>query len=285
MHFAKILPAFLSLLPLAVSAVRTRDTDSTTTHISTKVLILGGGMAGVSAAHSLVFGSNITDFLVVEARDELGGRVKQGHIGGLNVEFGANWIQGLGNNPVWKLAQKYGVKNRYSNWASIDYFTASGWEAEGGPLEAAVDRYEEVVFMAASADAGRRQALGLPDLSMKAGLRMNGWNPLTPEERTAEYFSHDWEQAEPPIESSFIETVVAYNETFIESGNSDNNLVIDQDGYKQVVLKYGAEIPGWSNKVLLNQVVETIEYDSEGVTVTTSGGLTIHAKYALCTFS
>lgn len=242
-------------------------------------------MTGVSAAHSLALNLNITDFLVVEARSELGGRVQQGRIGGLNVEFGANWIQGLGNNPVWKLAQKYGVKNRYSNWSSIDYFGAGGWESEDGPLGRAVEEYEEVAFTAASADAGRRKELGLPDLSMKAGLKMVGWNPLTPEERTAEYFSHDWEQAEPPIESSFIGTVEAYNESFIESGNSTNNLVIDQNGYKQVILKYGDEVPGWGDKVLLNQVVETIEYNSEGITVTTSGGLTIHAEYALCTFS
>lgn len=242
-------------------------------------------MTGVSAAHSLAMDLGITDFLIVEARHELGGRVQLGHIGGINVEFGANWVQGLGNNPIWKLAQKYNIENRYSNWSSIDYFTADGWEGEDGPLQEAVDRYEEEVFVAASADAGRRKALGLPDLSMKAGLKMNGWNPLTAEERAAEYFSHDWEQAEPPIESSFIGTVEAFNETFIESGNSNNNIVIDQQGYQQVILQYGDEIPGFAEKVMLNQVVETIEYSKDGVTVTTKGGYTIHAEYALCTFS
>lgn len=227
---------------------------------------------------------NITDFLVVEARHELGGRVQQGSIGGFNVEFGANWIQGLGNNPIWKLAQKYDVKNLYSNWSSIDYYTADGWEGEDGALQAAVYRYEDV-FPAVSAAAGRRKALNLPDLSMKAGLKLSGWNPLTHQERTAEYVAHDWEMAEPPIESSFIGSIEAFNETFVESGNGDNNLVIDQGGFKRVVLEYGDEIPDWKDKVLLNQVVETIEYNSEGVTVTTKGGYTIHAEYALCTFS
>jgi heterodisulfide reductase subunit A-like polyferredoxin len=49
--------------------------------VETEVLILGGGMTGVSAAHSLYFDANITDFLIVEGRDELGGRVQNHRIG------------------------------------------------------------------------------------------------------------------------------------------------------------------------------------------------------------
>jgi polyamine oxidase len=53
-------------------------------------------------------------------------------------------------------------------------------------LQQAITRYEEDVFFQAAADAGRRKEMGLPDLSMKAGLKMNGWNPTTPEEWAAE---------------------------------------------------------------------------------------------------
>lgn len=284
MHFRSILPLSLlplSLLPLTTLALRPRDERV----LNTTVLILGGGMTGVSAAHSLAIDRNITDFLVLEARHELGGRVQQGKIGDLNIELGANWVEGLGTNPIWTLAQKYGINNRYSNWSNIDYFTEDGWQDETGSLAQALTRYEEEVFIKASADAGRRKALGLPDLSMKAGLRVAGWNPLTPEERAAEYFSHDWEQAEPPVESSFIGTIEVYNETFIEFGNSDNHLVIDQGGYKQVIIKYGDEIPNFQDKVLFGEVVETIEYRNDGVTVKTASGLTVNAEYALCTFS
>ncbi|KAG0642597.1 hypothetical protein HOY80DRAFT_1036181 [Tuber brumale] len=253
--------------------------------IHTKVLILGGGMAGVTAARTLAQDLNVTDFLIVEARGELGGRVQNTMIGNTSIEFGANWIQGLGRNPIWELAQKYEVKNRLSVWSNIDYYTESGWEGEDGPLKAAMDKYEEEIFPLASADAGRRVALGLPDLSMKAGLRVNGWAPMTPEERAAEYFSHDWEYAEPPIYSSFIECVNSYNESFIESSSSDNNLVIDPRGYKTVIIKQAEEIPSHQPKIMLNQVIETITYTSTGVTVTTKSGHTIHAEYALCTFS
>ncbi|KAF8539216.1 amine oxidase [Trichophaea hybrida] len=253
--------------------------------IETEVLILGGGMTGVSAAHALYYDYNISDFLIVEARHELGGRVQDSRIGNYTIEFGANWIEGLGENPIWKLAQKFNVKNRYSNWTSIDYFTKAGWEGEDGPLRQAVTRYEEEAFIAASADAGRRKDLGLPDLSMKAGLKINGWNPTTPEEWAGEYFSHDWEYAEPPLESSFIGTVEAYNESFVESGDSTNNIVIDPMGYKQVVLRYAAEIPDLSRHTLLNQIVTNITYSNNSVTAVTSSGITIKARRAVCTFS
>jgi len=74
-----------------------------------------------------------------------------------------------------------------------------------GPLQRAIKRYDGEVFDAASADAGRRKDLGLPDLSMKVGfvfviifgpakiiyrfcdrLKIHGWNPTTPEEWAAE---------------------------------------------------------------------------------------------------
>jgi monoamine oxidase len=42
--------------------------------IKTKVAILGGGMSGTMAARTLSQ-ANISDFLIVEARHELGGRM------------------------------------------------------------------------------------------------------------------------------------------------------------------------------------------------------------------
>lgn len=87
------------------------------------------------------------------------------------------------------MAQKYNIKNQFSNWTSLDYFNDKGWESDG-KIEKAIDRYEEEVFPEAQSTAGTRKELGLPDLSMKAGLSLTGWNALTPEEKLAEYFSH-----------------------------------------------------------------------------------------------
>ena len=80
--------------------------------IKTKVAVLGGGMAGVIAARTLAQ-SNVSDFLIVETRHGLGGRMMSTEFAGVVVELGANWVQGTENNitgqanPFWDLALKY----------------------------------------------------------------------------------------------------------------------------------------------------------------------------------
>ena len=95
----------------------------------TTVLILGGGVAGVIAARTL-HEKGIDRFLIVEARDELGGRMCSTPFGAegrrVTVELGANWIQGTqeGNgsaNPILTLAQKHGLKT-----AESDFYTSIG---------------------------------------------------------------------------------------------------------------------------------------------------------------
>ncbi|KAG8961739.1 hypothetical protein FRC03_005018 [Tulasnella sp. 419] len=279
--FSVLLALTGSFYPIIVSANNDKGSSKV---IHTKVLILGGGLTGITAARTLALEQKVDDFLVVEARDILGGRMRQGEIGGLKVEFGANWVQGLGSNPIWALTQKYGVKNQYSDWTSIDYFTGDGHDDEG-LIEEALVRYEEKAYPKASEHAQIRERRGLPDLNMKAGLNLAGWKAQTPEEKAVEYFSFDWEQAEPPVMSSYIQSINSYNENFIGFGNGDNQLVIDQRGFKEIIVGQAREIPDFDKKVLYNQVVENIKYSETNVTVTTKAGYTIVAEYALCTFS
>jgi polyamine oxidase len=129
-HLAVLLgfAAFTTALP-------SPSTPHINNHRSTKdakVLILGGGVAGVIAARTL-HRKGIDDFLIVEARDELGGRMQNYTIGvpgkQYTVEVGPNWIQGTqtGNgtaNPILTLARKHHVKNQYNDLdGSISMFT------------------------------------------------------------------------------------------------------------------------------------------------------------------
>ena len=83
----------------------------------TKVLVLGGGLAGITAAQTLA-NNSINDFIIVEYNSDLGGRIAHTTFGEdpngspYTVELGANWVQGIQNeqtgavNPIWRLAQK-----------------------------------------------------------------------------------------------------------------------------------------------------------------------------------
>ena len=88
-----------------------------------KVLILGGGVAGVIAARTL-HRNGIDDFVIVEARHELGGRMMSHSFGGKTIELGANWIQGTqtGNgpaNPIYELAKKHNIKSQSNEFGSV----------------------------------------------------------------------------------------------------------------------------------------------------------------------
>ena len=100
--------------------------------LDAKVLILGAGVAGVTAAQRLE-SYGISDFLIVEAHHEVGGRLKSRRFGSpyhvpasplpgndtlSSIELGAQWIQGYDeHNPIWGLAKKHGVKTRLSDFS------------------------------------------------------------------------------------------------------------------------------------------------------------------------
>lgn len=62
------------------------------------------------------------DFLIVEASDKIGGRMHKENFEGFNIELGASWVGGVGGkneNPIWTLANKYGLRMFCSDWDSI----------------------------------------------------------------------------------------------------------------------------------------------------------------------
>ena len=73
-------------------------------------LIIGAGMAGLSVAfHLLVENDYGGSVAICEARDRIGGRIVGTDLAGRRVELGANWIHGLVGNPVYKLAERFGL--------------------------------------------------------------------------------------------------------------------------------------------------------------------------------
>ncbi|XP_055848969.1 peroxisomal N(1)-acetyl-spermine/spermidine oxidase [Episyrphus balteatus] len=75
-----------------------------------KVLIIGAGMAGLSAANHLLQ-NGIDSFKILEARGRIGGRIVSIPLAQQNVELGANWIHGVLGNPIFELAVQQGLVN------------------------------------------------------------------------------------------------------------------------------------------------------------------------------
>jgi monoamine oxidase len=118
----------MGLLGACSSAILKRTATDDLPGTRTKVLIVGAGMAGIKAAHTLHM-SGQSDFIVLEATDRIGGRVSSHklhnsntvNVGPQTISTGAKWFYGeigdgvAGENPVWTLAKKYGLSTRPAN--------------------------------------------------------------------------------------------------------------------------------------------------------------------------
>ena len=83
-----------------------------------KVLILGAGASGITAAKTL-YDQGIKDFLVLEGQNYIGGRIKQTSFAGMKVELGANWIHFTDeeDNPLIPLKNKANLTTIPANFA------------------------------------------------------------------------------------------------------------------------------------------------------------------------
>ena len=74
-----------------------------------KVLIIGAGISGLSAAHFLRRSG--VSAVVLEGRDRIGGRIFTSYEQGIPIELGAMWIHGdSSQNPLIELAKSLGLK-------------------------------------------------------------------------------------------------------------------------------------------------------------------------------
>ena len=81
-------------LPAHASDSESTFSANTCERQDAKVLILGAGMAGIAAAYSLQQ-NGTSDFIILEAQDRVGGRMRTDSFAGLHVNAGAAWMQGL----------------------------------------------------------------------------------------------------------------------------------------------------------------------------------------------
>lgn len=103
------------------------------------VVIVGGGLAGLAAAKTLSdYGYN--DYVLLEAQDHLGGRVRTVREGSIRVEEGAEWIHGGWRNPVYRIAREIGaadplLPDDHFEWRIVTQDGAPVNESYGDVLE------------------------------------------------------------------------------------------------------------------------------------------------------
>ncbi|KAI0059137.1 amine oxidase [Artomyces pyxidatus] len=256
-----------------------------------QVLILGGGVAGIMAARTL-HQRGIDNFRIVEAREELGGRMKSFKFGAPGreyvLELGADWIHGTqsGNgpsNPIYELARKHNLSTHPNSYrGSMTTYDYTGPVDYLDTFYSAVDAFAQLTVA-----GGKRVLRGFIDGTSRSGYSLIGAKPRTHHEVAAEYYQFDWEYAQTPEQSSWLASSWANNFTFnVDQGgfSAENLLSTDQRGFASILQAEAAEFLT-EEQVLLNTTVKTIKRSSNGVSVSLTDGSSLSADYALVTFS
>ncbi|THH28146.1 hypothetical protein EUX98_g6045 [Antrodiella citrinella] len=264
-----------------------------------RVLILGGGVAGITAANAL-HENGISDFIILEARHELGGRMTSRSFGTTDnqytVELGANWIQGTQakgglENPIWGLGKKHNIATRTSSFSNITTFDETGHVDFQDVVKASAKNYARLTDA-----AGVRVSRDFVDTTARGGYSLTGAQPSNIYEMASEYFQFDWEFAQTPEETSWIASSWvnsslinpwANNYTFRSNagGFSEvNAMSVDQRGFKTLVQAEASSFLR-DSQVRVNSTVTDVAYSTNGVAITLNTGQILHADYAISTFS
>ncbi|KAF0928368.1 hypothetical protein E2562_003188 [Oryza meyeriana var. granulata] len=261
-----------------------------------RVIIVGAGMSGISAGKRLS-DAGIGDFLILEATDRVGGRIHKTNFAGVNVEMGANWVEGVNGkemNPIWTMVNDE-LKLRNFN-SDYDHLANNTYKENGGLYEEAfvqkiIDRADEVEESGSKLST-TLHASGRDDMSVMAMQRLNDHipsGPAAPVDMVIDYYKYDYEFAEPPRVTSLQNTKPL--PTFNNFGD-DVHFVADQRGYESVVYhvagnylkmnKSGAIV---DPRLKLNTVVREIKYFPSGVMVKTEDGQIYRADYVMVSAS
>ncbi|KAF2464918.1 putative flavin-containing polyamine oxidase [Lindgomyces ingoldianus] len=256
----------------------------------TKVAVLGAGVAGVTAAKTLN-GNGISDFIIVEYNDYVGGRVLPAKFGkGVDwkpytIEQGANWVHGTSHNggpenPIYTLAQKYNLTNHVSDFTSLELFSETGSD---GFISTLADF--EILYSKVEENAGSIISENIQDRSLRAGLQSQGWYPTSPNMLAAEFYFIEYELAQTADVSSELFAVVSGNSSFGQF-SEDNLFILDQRGFSTFIQGEASEILTTNDsRLLLNTEVTNIASDDSSVTITNRDGTCITAEQAIITFS
>ncbi|KAK6151944.1 hypothetical protein DH2020_014579 [Rehmannia glutinosa] len=101
-----------------------------------RIVIIGAGMAGLTAANKLYTSRNtkhLFELSVVEGGTRIGGRINTSSFCGDRIEQGATWIHGIEGSPVYKIAEETNSLSSDQPWECMDGISESPVTvAEGG---------------------------------------------------------------------------------------------------------------------------------------------------------
>ncbi len=231
------------------------------------ILVIGAGMAGLSAAHRLQ--KQGRSVILLEARHRIGGRVWTDTSLGLPLDLGASWIHGIHGNPLTKLADAAGAQRIVT-----DYENTILYDTNGMRLSEANRQETERLFEELTAQIAAWQNNFENDTSLQAAI--DRW--IADKRLSESAIRRLLFMVNTSIEHEYAADVKDLSLYWFDSaGEYSGDDVIFPGGYSQLsnFLAQGLDIR-------LGHLVQVIETDSKGVKAHTRQGI-FHAKRAIVT--
>jgi monoamine oxidase len=231
---------------------------------SREVLVIGAGIAGLTAARDLAIDGY--DVAMLEARERIGGRIWTSHELGLPADLGASWIHGFEDNPIERLARRHDIAIVRTNISSVTparYRSMALYDEDGHRLSSGeTAQMSEMMadyldFVAAKQKEGHEKSMLAVEEAFAScqGYDADQRRRLTFIART--YLEHEW--AGPRSDVSLLE----HDKSLGFAGHDR----VFPEGYAQITdrLAEGTDI-------LLGHEVTQIDYSGARVDVLTNRG-------------
>ena len=157
---AILLGAGLALPKVLLNCTSDVVVDPEQLNAGKKILVIGAGIAGLSAAASLA--DSGFDVQVMEASGRYGGRIKSVDFEGFTADHGASWIHGINGNPLYSLANDNAIQTTPTYYDPSRIFDVDGTEITQAEWDSILPYLDDLADIAYShPDASLEDILGI----------------------------------------------------------------------------------------------------------------------------
>ncbi len=252
-----ILSLHSSLLSL-ISACK----DEVITPNGKSVVVIGAGVAGLSAAQALR--KNGFDVTLLEAQDKVGGRLKTDRSLGFPFDEGASWIHGQRRNPITNLAKQAGATTFLTNDDNQAAFDVNGQLYSARFIEDIESEYDRALKAVLNAGAKDKSFEAVFHSLYPNRLNTNIWKYLL-----SAYIEFDMGADIAQLSS------IDFDDDEVFGGDD----VIVTNGYDNI-----AEFLANDLNIQFNSAVNSINYEGRKVKIKTSNQI-LEADFVIVTVS